>query len=198
MGLSSFTQASTSLSKSFIVTGISLSSSVAFLKTNTKLQRDIFNRHYKPQTLLFLYFHKSLLRLIGMVGKTCLPSNAYFLWTPDYTPFILGPCLSVYLKALLILSLCILTLWFFQIPFWYVDHFGIWLQTLYFCIQNNWKQLKIPSLEPSYNNYSLTLSRAINKWCRCQSWSPYNSNNSPDNWSSLYFSCRMSWTMWFK
>ena len=29
-----------------------------------------------------------------MVGEACLSNNAYFLWTPDYTPFILGPCLS--------------------------------------------------------------------------------------------------------
>ena len=35
-----------------------------------------------------------------MVDETCLPSNAYFPWTPDYTPFSLGPCLSVCLNIL--------------------------------------------------------------------------------------------------
>ena len=29
-----------------------------------------------------------------MVGEACLPSDAYFPWTPYYTPFIQGPCLS--------------------------------------------------------------------------------------------------------
>ena len=38
------------------------------------------------------------MRLIGMVGEACLPSDAYFPWTPDYTPFILGPCPSVCLN----------------------------------------------------------------------------------------------------
>ena len=26
-----------------------------------------------------------------MVVEACLPSNVYFSWTPDYTPFNLGP-----------------------------------------------------------------------------------------------------------
>ena len=48
----------------------------------------------------FPYFPKSPFMLIGMVGKACLrvPSNAYFPWTFDYTPFIFGPtsvCLNI-------------------------------------------------------------------------------------------------------
>ena len=53
------------------------------------------NRLSKPGTLPIPYFPKSLFRLIGMVGEAWLPSNAYFPWTPDYIPFILGLCLSV-------------------------------------------------------------------------------------------------------
>ena len=41
------------------------------------------------------HFLISLVRLIGMVGKACLPSNAYFPRTPDYIPFILCLCLPV-------------------------------------------------------------------------------------------------------
>ena len=44
----------------------------------------------------FSNFPKSLFRLIGMVGEAWIPRNAYFPWTPDYTPFILGPCLSLW------------------------------------------------------------------------------------------------------
>ena len=29
-----------------------------------------------------------------MVGEAYLSGNAYFPWTPDYTPFILGPYLN--------------------------------------------------------------------------------------------------------
>ena len=43
---------------------------------------------------IFTYFPKSLFRLVGMVGKACLSGNAYFTWTPGYTPLILDPCLS--------------------------------------------------------------------------------------------------------
>ena len=32
-----------------------------------------------------------------MVGKVCLRSNAYFPWTPDYIPLILGPITKTYL-----------------------------------------------------------------------------------------------------
>ena len=70
----------------------------------------------KPRTLLFPYFPKSLFKLMGEV---CSPSNAYFLWTSDYTPFNLLPCLSVW--TFLIWSLCTSTLWFSEILFWYVD-----------------------------------------------------------------------------
>ena len=48
-----------------------------------------------PPTLIPVFLLKSLFRLIGMMGEACFPSNAYFPWIPDYTPFILGPCLSV-------------------------------------------------------------------------------------------------------
>ena len=41
------------------------------------------------------FFSKSLFRLIGIVGEACLPSNAYFPWTPNCIPFILSQCLSV-------------------------------------------------------------------------------------------------------
>ena len=44
----------------------------------------------------FFFFSKSLFKAIGIVGEACLPSNAYFPWTPDYTPFILSTCLSVW------------------------------------------------------------------------------------------------------
>ena len=40
-----------------------------------------------------------------MVGEACLPSNAYFAWTPEYTRFF---CLFV--RTFLILLLCISTL----------------------------------------------------------------------------------------
>ena len=72
----------------------------------------------KPQTDFlnpghsFPYFPKSHFRLIGMACEACLPSTAYFPLTPDYTPFILGPCLSVW--TFLILALCISTSWFFR------------------------------------------------------------------------------------
>ena len=59
----------------------------------------------KPLILLFSYFPISLFRLIGMVGEACLPSNAYFPWTPDYTPSNMVPCLSILIFQ--ILSICI-------------------------------------------------------------------------------------------
>ena len=49
--------------------------------------------------------------LCFMVGEACLLINAYLPWMPDYTPFILGPCLSIW--TFLILSLCIPYLWCF-------------------------------------------------------------------------------------
>ena len=41
-------------------------------------------------SICLLSFHS----LVDTVGEACLPNNAYFPWTPDYTPFILGLCLS--------------------------------------------------------------------------------------------------------
>ena len=73
----------------------------------------------KSLTKLFPHFPKSLLMLIGMVGEARLPSNVYFPWTPDYIPFILGPCVPDW--TFLILSMCILTSWFSEMRFWYVD-----------------------------------------------------------------------------
>ena len=39
-----------------------------------------------------------ILWLIDMVGEACLPSNAYFAWMPDYSPFTLGPYLPDWLN----------------------------------------------------------------------------------------------------
>ena len=72
-----------------------------------------YKQTFLTRTLLFPYFPKSPIRLIGMSGEAYLPSNAYFPWVPDYTPLILDPCLSVW--KFIILPLCISTLWFSEI-----------------------------------------------------------------------------------
>ena len=41
---------------------------------------------------------KFLFRLKGIVEEACSPSSSYFPWTPEFSPFILGPYLSVGLK----------------------------------------------------------------------------------------------------
>ena len=53
------------------------------------------------------------------MGEAGLPSKVFFPWTPDNTPFISGPSLSVW--TFLILSLCMSLLWFSEIRVWYVD-----------------------------------------------------------------------------
>ena len=70
---------------------------VAFsrLMSDVVCHTQAINRLSKSGTLVFPYFPKYLFRQIDMVGEACLPINAYFLWTPDYIPFILGLCLSV-------------------------------------------------------------------------------------------------------
>ena len=50
--------------------------------------------HILPTFSYFLWF-----RLIGMVSWACLPSNAYFSWTPDYT-LLLGS-MSIRLNILI-------------------------------------------------------------------------------------------------
>ena len=52
----------------------------------------------KQFNLTYTYFPKPLFRLIDMVSEPCLPSNAYFSWTPDYTAFFFGimfVCLNI-------------------------------------------------------------------------------------------------------
>ena len=48
-----------------------------------------------------------------MVGEACLSSNVCFPWTPDYTPFILGQCLSVCLSEHSYFFLCLCQLYDF-------------------------------------------------------------------------------------
>ena len=72
-------------------------------------------------------------------GRSMLPSNAYFPWMPDYTPFILGPCLSIW--TVLILLLCLSTVRISKIWFWYVDLTHSWAQGLRFSPKFLWYSL---------------------------------------------------------
>ena len=38
---------------------------------------------FKTSDIIIPVFSQSLFRLIGIVDEACLPSNAYFSWTPD-------------------------------------------------------------------------------------------------------------------
>ena len=66
-----------------------------------------------------------------MVGEAWLPSNAYFRLTPDYIPFTLSPCLSVW--TLLIFA------------FVYNDFMIFFLNTILAC----WPQIHLKKISAS-------------------------------------------------
>ena len=103
---------------------------------------------------------KSLFRLICMVGEACLSSNDYFPWTPDYITFIKS--LSVW--TFLILSLCISTLQFSQIRFWYIDLrlisvYSSWMLDYHSdmrVLSGYFEDLYEPSYDKTYNKICVT------------------------------------------